>query len=352
MLGFRRVRFATVGLVAGAVLAAAAMPAAAASQNVVLGDSTSTVEYFLQGTPEEPITADGSRSGNKSNVQRSGELSTEKGEAKASTSQATTTKHGPTSSGYTVRTIKSVGQLTGLADLTGDGGTMNATATARSVTTFTVNNTVPYAIDSTRNAQADDNNCSQAQVVLRRGGTIIFRKTLVSGDCPAAPDAVLNGNGDLTPGEYTLETHATGEARDLALYSEAYVAPMMAKVSATLTMGTGKVCRNVLSNADRTITGTSGNDVLCGGSGVDTIKGYGGNDTIYGMGSGDSISGGGGADYIKAGGGADTVAAGSGDDTVNGCDGVKDTLGGGRGTDTVRRDAVDVLSSFATKTRC
>ena len=358
MLGLRRVRSATVSLVVGSVLAVWAVPAGAAGSppQVVFGESSTTVSYRLSAPlgPDDPAEQDtAAGSGLQSRRTLSRELSNDHGRASATTTQSAKSLHGPTPSGYSLRKIVASGALSGIAEIKEvTGPPVTSTADADSETTFTVNRTSAFALSTTRSAQTDHPaDCSKSSVTLSRAGTVVFRKTTATEGCSGVLEDIGANGGDLPPGDYTLETHAEGAAQ--AHGSEGTgVRDLMAAAVATLQLGTGRVCRNVLPTTGATITGSSGNDVLCGGPGADTIKGYAGNDLILGMGSGDTIAGGGGADVIKPGGGRDSVGAGRGNDTVSACDGLKDTLGGGRGTDSVRRDGVDVLSSFETKTRC
>lgn len=93
-----------------------------------------------------------------------------------------------------------------------------------------------------------------------------------------------------------------------------------------------------------TITGTSGDDVICGTAAADTILGGGGNDVILGLGGDDTLDGGDGSDAINGGGGTDTIvhngtsgvdvivasAGSAGDDTHGDIERViVDGLGGG-----------------------
>jgi Ca2+-binding RTX toxin-like protein len=83
-----------------------------------------------------------------------------------------------------------------------------------------------------------------------------------------------------------------------------------------------------------TLYGGQGNDTLHGGSGDDTLYGEAGNDTLYGDGGADRLFGGDGNDTLEGSLGSDTLDGGGGDDLLI-YDGA-DSLDGGGGTDTVR----------------
>ena len=347
-----RVRVGVVGLLVVSSLAPA-WPSAAAARTAVVSDSTATVTYQVAAPPAPPALDTASDSGYRARRTRTKEVSSDHGRSEATTTQTTTTRHGPESGAYTVRRIRSVGSLAGEAQLTDvTGGPITSEATAESVTNFTVNRKVGFALDTTRTREADPDGCAMAGVTLSQGGQIIFRKYRATAGCEAVPEDVGTGSGELAPGDYTLETHAEGLARALNKYNVEYTAKMAAAVDATLQLGVGKVCTNILPRTAKTIGGTAGNDVLCGGPGGDTIRGRGGNDLIFGAGGGDTITGGAGDDRITPQGGADSASGNSGRDAVRGCDDTKDTLRGGDGTDKVFRDAIDDIGGFEDKTRC
>ena len=91
------------------------------------------------------------------------------------------------------------------------------------------------------------------------------------------------------------------------------------------------------------IFGSDQNDVLAGSDAAETIDGGLGNDTIDGRGGDDVIDGGGGNDVLTGGAGRDQLRGGEGDDTLFSRDAIPDTLDGGPGADTARRD--DLLDS-------
>jgi Ca2+-binding RTX toxin-like protein len=90
-----------------------------------------------------------------------------------------------------------------------------------------------------------------------------------------------------------------------------------------------------------TIMGNRRNNVLNGTAGNDIICGFGGNDRINGRGGHDIIVGGFGNDRLIGGPGLDSVYGNFGNDRILIRDGAKDLGDGGKGTDTVRKDAKD-----------
>lgn len=93
----------------------------------------------------------------------------------------------------------------------------------------------------------------------------------------------------------------------------AAIAPLSSVQAATYTCF-GKPATKV-GNADSTIIGTSGNDVLVRGA---VIKGLGGNDRICGLKGNDQLFGGKGRDKIDGGGNQDLLVGGRGDDYLDG----------------------------------
>ena len=347
-------------VVALALIAVAALPApaSAAGPRVEFTDSMSTVSYRMS-TPPDPEDADSDNdAGRRTLAQLAEQATSAQGTATALTKQTTTTRHGPTDDGYAVRRINAAGNVSGTAELTDPaGGPITTEGTADSVTSFRVNEKIGFAVTTVRTVQTDNNlesspDCSLVTVTLKRSGVVVLRRVSATARCTSVPATVGDSGGELTPGFYTLETHAEGETSAPNDFETPYTFDMLAKVNATLELGTGKVCRNVLPTAGATIVGTAGNDVLCGGPGADTLKGYGGNDLLLGEGRGDLLLGGSGGDVLKPGTGHDTAKGNAGADTVRGCDDLKDVLRGGTGNDSVYRDAVDDIGGFETKTRC
>lgn len=105
------------------------------------------------------------------------------------------------------------------------------------------------------------------------------------------------------------------------------------------------------TNGPDTLTGTTGDDVICGGNGKDTIDGLGGNDVIVGGNGKDVVVGGdgndtlfgrNGKDDLTGGLGLDVLVGGNGKDHLDGQDGAGgDSLDGGRGRDECLVDAGD-----------
>jgi len=101
------------------------------------------------------------------------------------------------------------------------------------------------------------------------------------------------------------------------------------------------------------LTGTTGNDILCGGSGADTMNGNSGNDELRGHGGNDFLSGGDGNDTVTGEGGNDTLIGAPGSDTFSGGSGNDRLLARdgeldntrftcGSGTDSLDMDLADV----------
>jgi Ca2+-binding RTX toxin-like protein len=84
--------------------------------------------------------------------------------------------------------------------------------------------------------------------------------------------------------------------------------------------------------ANRTLTGTAGDDTLTGGNGNDTLSGLAGNDMLSGGYGDDQLNGGDGADTLIGGLRNDTLSGGTGNDMLKGGDG-NDWLSGGDGDD-------------------
>lgn len=364
----------------GVLAAVLVLPVIATGAGAAPGDpnvehvlSSSTVTYHLDVPPDAPENATLTQGGRSASPMLSGAVDTETAAASATSRQTTVVKHGPTAAGYTVRLIRSVANLSG--EVTRDVGAPDenvvSAATATSTTDFVVNNTVPYAFNNARSVGTDDQayDCARASVVLKRGAAVVYRRTLQSpgAGCDTAPANVGTDGGDLTPGNYTLETEVVGETAARGTWT----IDMFGSATAALTLGVGRTCRNVLPTAaGATIVGTTGNDTLCGGSGPDIIKGYAGNDLLLGQGNNDLLVGGPGIDtalghsgadtlygndgndVLTPGGGADKVFGGNDNDTVRACDNTKDVLYGNAGTDRVFRDAIDGISGFETVSVC
>lgn len=104
------------------------------------------------------------------------------------------------------------------------------------------------------------------------------------------------------------------------------------------------------STVGKTVTGTSGpdvingtarNDKLSGGGGNDRISGGAGNDRLFGGTGIDRLNGGAGSDSLNGGTGRDTLLGGTGNDTISARDGTRDIINCGSGRDSVTADKVD-----------
>ena len=94
-----------------------------------------------------------------------------------------------------------------------------------------------------------------------------------------------------------------------------------------------------------TSEGTSGDDSHQGTSGDDRFSGQAGNDDERGGAGDDDLEGGSGADHLNGGRGKDDINGGAGNDVITSRDGQRDVVTCGRGTDRVRADREDRVSS-------
>jgi uncharacterized repeat protein (TIGR01451 family) len=126
--------------------------------------------------------------------------------------------------------------------------------------------------------------------------------------------------------------------------------------TASSTVGSAlDLCTMTGTNQSDTLTGTSGDDVICGGNGKDTIDGAGGNDVIVGGNGKDTLTGGDGNDVVMGRNGKDSIvdklgldvlAGGNGKDSLNAQDGAAgDVLDGGNGPDACLVDAGDTSTN-------
>jgi uncharacterized repeat protein (TIGR01451 family) len=134
--------------------------------------------------------------------------------------------------------------------------------------------------------------------------------------------------------------------------------PITTNNAATDTAAVGSaldLCTIEGTNRSDTLTGTTGDDVICGGNGKDTIDGAGGNDVVVGGNGRDTLTGGdgndivmgrNGKDQVTGGAGLDVLEGGSGKDSLNAQDGAAgDTLDGGNGLDECLTDAGDTATN-------
>ena len=128
--------------------------------------------------------------------------------------------------------------------------------------------------------------------------------------------------------------------------------------------GGGARTDNVRSDVE-IVLGGAGNDSITGNNAANSLNGGAGNDTLVGLGGSDvlgellgvlafdypelgddRIFGGSGNDTLTGGSGIDLLDGQDGNDTIFANDGAKDTVLGGSGTDSVKRDTVDALTSI------
>lgn len=280
-------------------------------------------------------------------------------EATANAVQSAAVRHSPAgvTGGYEMRRIRVVSRVSGNVDrATTDGPAASVIAESRSETDFTI--TAPVALTltlATPVVQTDDTaqDCAWTMVLLRRGADAPVYTRYVDTGGAGCEDELANKplpNAPLPPGTYTLSTVAAGDTTPSDSRVES---AMSARVGVTLTLGSGRICTNILpTSSGGTIPGTTGDDLLCGRSGPDVLRGFAGNDMLLGQGGNDTLLGAGGRDVLKPGAGIDDASAGDGNDVVRGCDNRKDTLRGQRGSDRVYRDPIDVISGFETRSRC
>jgi Tol biopolymer transport system component len=117
-----------------------------------------------------------------------------------------------------------------------------------------------------------------------------------------------------------------------------------------LTPDWGPACSITGTAGPDVLAGTEGPDLICGGAGDDTITGAGGDDVVLGGRGEDHLRGGSGNDVVAGQAGLDDLFGSGGDDTVNGLDRLAgETLTGGSGFDSCRKDVGDPLVSCEVK---
>ena len=348
-----------VAVMLPAVLAAAAPAAAAPTPKVKFVSSVSDSMTRIVMPPDTAPAMNGESDGGLLASTRA-PVSDTAGDAQASANAAQTTavRHSPASvtGGYEMRRIRAVTRVSGTVDRdTAAGPAAEVFGESRSETDFTITGPVALSLNLEVPAvQTDDpEDCAWAMVVIRRGAdTPVYVRYADTGGagCVDGPANKSLPNEPLAPGTYTLTTVAAG---DTTPSDDRVESAMRARVGVTLTLGSGRLCTNILpSSSGATINGTSGDDVLCGRSGPDVLRGFSGNDLLLGQGGGDTLLGGAGRDVLRPGNGADDASGGDGDDVVRACDDRRDTLRGQAGSDRVFRDPIDVISGFETRSSC
>lgn len=181
----------------------------------------------------------------------------------------------------------------------------------------------PGSITSPTSAISDANGAVSVTVTSGDGGPQVVTATItddLSGAEPAEVDdcdRAANDPAGSTAGRCADSTTVMWEKVPLACATQGAI------------IGT---------EASETLTGTSGDDILCGLEGNDTINGLGGDDIIFGGAGNDTATGGKGRDAFYGASGNDRLSGGANDDQLRGQQG-RDTLLGGRGDDTLRGGA-------------
>jgi predicted extracellular nuclease len=167
------------------------------------------------------------------------------------------------------------------------------------------------------------------------GGTFLVN---VSDLQTAAEDLTLTLTGNTNP---TLVPDANVSITGTSTRSISITAANKVSGSGTLTFslddGDGHIVTFTIgvqigTDADETLTGTAGSDLIVAAQGIDTISGGGGADVLCGGNGNDTIAGDDGADTIDGGSGDDAISGDAGDDVLRGGQGI-DTLIGGTGAD-------------------
>lgn len=338
-----------------AVLAVGAPATAAPTPKVKFVSNASDSSSSVVLPPDEPVMKNDADGGLLARTSAPATATSGYASATANAAQSSAVRHGPANvtGGYEMRRIRALSRVSGTADR-GDeaGAAANVTATSQSETEFTI--TAPVALSlslDTPAVQTDDSaDCARTLVQLRSQTEVVYSRSAASQGCPRQPVNNSLAAEPLPAGTYRLTTLAEGNTTPSGTRVES---KMRARVGVTLTLGSGRLCTNILpTSSGGTIEGTGGNDLLCGRSGPDVLKGFRGNDVLLGQGGSDVLYGAVGRDVLRPGNGTDRVSAGDGDDVVRACDNHKDTLRGQAGSDRVFRDRIDVISGFETKSTC
>lgn len=96
-------------------------------------------------------------------------------------------------------------------------------------------------------------------------------------------------------------------------------------------------------DGDDWVEARPGKDRLEGGAGKDSLRAGVGPDRVFGGPGDDTLVGGGGEDFLGGGPGEDFIQGGRSDDEIDAVDGEDDTIGCGRGRDSVQADAQDTV---------
>ncbi len=183
------------------------------------------------------------------------------------------------------------------------------------------------------------NTTSLALTGLSAGTTYYVRVRAVNGATTSAPSSPATAT---TPKVFDLA--ATGK---LTVSGTGGADPVRLTLSGTtLTARVGTVSQAFSNSAITSILvqAFDGDDLVTVGPGVRgvRIEGGAGNDTLIGGANADSIFGQAGNDVLIGGAGADSLDGGEGNDLFYALDGVRDSINGNTGTDTLYGDASDV----------
>jgi predicted extracellular nuclease len=206
------------------------------------------------------------------------------------------------------------------SDAAGNGNTASTSTDNMVIFNFNVSPTAAVT-----NGQCSATNAS--------AGSVNLTLSDADGD-PLTLTLASNSNTALVPNSNVV-IGGSGYARSIAVTAKAKasgVAVLTFNVSdGTVTVPVVITVR-VGTDANETLNGTAGIDMIFGLSGNDTINGLSGNDLLCGGNAIDSINGGAGNDIIDGGSGADVLNGGSDNDILRGDQGA-DSLTGGSGAD-------------------
>lgn len=187
---------------------------------------------------------------------------------------------------------------------------------------------------------------SGANVLLGQGGNDMLRGN-------GGNDTESGGDGNDTFSQNTVANGADTLFGDAGSDTVTYAARTDALITVSKGLtgagnGDGKAGENDnVGVSVEVIIGTKFSDLLLGSAGVDKLVGGAGHDTVKGGSGNDALYGGTGADVIDGGLGADAMYGEADNDRFYAKDGIRDsTINGGPGSDRVRRDSGDPITSI------